>query len=101
MSMALSLSNREHETVRMKLTNACSQCGLITKTLVLRLDDDDNISGFDVYHHNVDLSFEVLTNLSKLFGTTDIHLSCERSCDDDGHSPYVTINRPPLHLVAP
>jgi len=78
------LSVTAQPNLRDLLTTACSSCGLVVNYVVMHLSDNESeVTGFDVYHYNTDLSFDVLIKLSERFLTRDINLSCEMGCESD------------------
>lgn len=93
--MTQPLSIIAQENTRKRLTTACSKCGLVVNYIIMHVNIDESmITGFDVYHHNTDLSFDVLLELSKAFNTRDINLSCETGCSSERtHEPYIEVKK--------
>ena len=87
------LSVTAQSSLRNLLTTACSSCGLVVNYIVMHLSGDDaEVTGFDVYHYNTDLSFDVLIKLSECFRTRDINLSCDTVCESDRtHEPCIEV----------
>lgn len=91
----------DYQKIRDLCWRLIADCGLKADNILLIFNPEETVLlRVVVEYDSSDLSFAILEQISKVFGTSNINLSCDMGCASDRtHEPYITILNPSPTLI--